>query len=299
MEIRANYILVGIFTLLVALGGVAFTLWIGSKDKGVSMTDYEILVNESVKGLSVNNDVLFTGIRVGTVSDIKISRVTPGEVRVRVTIAADTPVREDSVAQLELRGITGVSVISITGGSAQSPLMHVGEHEVGAIRYSPSTINTVMTQMPDVLASTNLMLRRIADTFSKHNTKSLTEILDSLAKVTDALAKRSDSIDETLASIEKVSKQLDQLARSVNVIVNKDVKTAAQSFSNAMKSVDSTMKSVEPGLKRFSGQGLTDARLLVAEMRNLVQTLTRVSQKIESDPRRFFFGNQVKEYKSK
>lgn len=298
MEIRANYILVGLFSLLVVLGGIGFTLWVNSRDKTDNLVDYEILVTESVKGLSVNNDVLFTGIRVGTVSAIKISKVTPGEVRVHIRIEADTPVREDSVAQLELRGITGVSVIAITGGTAQSPLVKVPPRQMGTIRYSPSTINTMMTQMPDVLASTNQMLRRIAEAFSKHNTNALTQILDSMAKVTTSLADRTDNIEAALVSLQRVSKQLEELSKNVNSIVSKDVKGAAQSFNNAMKSVETTVKNVEPGLKRFSGQGLTDVRLLVAEMRNLVQTMTRISQKMEKDPRRFIFGNQVKEYKN-
>ena len=111
MEIRANYIIVGAFTLAVLLGGFVFTLWSAKATKDIPMAYYDISFNESVKGLSVGNDVLFSGIRVGSATAIKISAVTPGAVSVRIMIDADTPVRADSEAKLELQGLTGISII--------------------------------------------------------------------------------------------------------------------------------------------------------------------------------------------
>lgn len=299
MEIRANYVMVGAFTLLMLLASGAFILWIGGKDKSTPMTEYDILFNESVKGLSVNNDVLFSGIRVGKVTDIKISRVTPGEVRVRISIGADTPVRQDSMAQLELRGITGISVISISGGTAQSPLLQVSDNGVGIIQYEPSPLSSVVAQVPDVLASANHILRRMEKVFSEENAKAVTDILASLAEVNGALAERSGTINAILLEAEKSSNEITKLIASVNNVMSTDVKTASKAMGDISKKVDSTLSVMEPGLKQFSTQGLSDMRMLMVEMRNLVHVLTRVGQKLESDPRRFLFGDSVKEYQSR
>jgi hypothetical protein len=39
--------------------------------------------------------------------------------------------------------------------------------------------------------------------------------------------------------------------------------------------------------------------MLMVELRALVHALTRAGQKLESDPRRFFFGDSVREYPNK
>ena len=80
MEVRANYIVVGVFALIMLLGGLAFTVWIAKSHQRIPMQFYDIYMEESVVGLSINNDVLFNGVLVGKVSQIKISRVEAGAV---------------------------------------------------------------------------------------------------------------------------------------------------------------------------------------------------------------------------
>jgi phospholipid/cholesterol/gamma-HCH transport system substrate-binding protein len=291
METRANYVLVGAFTLLTLFAAGVFILWIGGKGKNTAMAEYEISSNESVRGLSINSDVLFTGIRVGTVTGITISRITPGEVHIRISIAADTPVREDSVAQIEARGITGISAISISGGSAHSPLIHVPKGKVGTILFAPSTLSSVVTQVPDVLTSASSVLRGMEQMFSEENVLAVNEILTSLARTSGALADRSESINTILLEAEKSGVRLNTLLATAN--------EASAAVTGMAKRVDSTLTTMEPGLKQFSTQGLADTRMLVVEMRNLVHVFTRVGQKLESDPRRFLFGDSVQEYQNR
>lgn len=296
MEIRANYILVGLFTLAVILGAVFFALWAGSDDKNVKLTHYDISVKESVRGLSVNSDVLFIGIRVGKVQSFKISNVTPGEVKVRIAIASDTPVREDSYAQLNFNGITGGAVIAISGGTTNSPLKVVAEEGVGEIRYEPSPLSSVVEQMPDIMASASEALKQLKMIFSKENAATITAILDDVNRVSSTLAKRSKTIDEILSEAEKVTRNFDLLAANANEALVTDVKHTTRSMNRIAKRVDQTLSVMEPGLKQFSTQGLSEIHVLMVEMRNLVQSLTRLSRKMESDPRRFFFGKPVKEF---
>jgi phospholipid/cholesterol/gamma-HCH transport system substrate-binding protein len=295
MEIRANYILVGIFTIIMVLGGLGFTLWLADRDE-VVLSYYDISFDESIKGLSRNSDVLFIGIRVGRVVNIKISDVYPGEARVRVAIAADTPVREDSVAQLQIQGLTGSVVISITGGTAESPLMRVPEGAIGEITHVPSPLNSVMTQMPDIMSAANQTLHQVERMFSMENTVAINNILTSLDIITATLADRADTIDNILADTESLIKHFDLLSANANKALVTDVKSTSEAMTSIAQRLDQTLTVMEPGLKQFSTQGLADMRMLMVEMRNLVHVLTRLSQKMESDPRRFFFGSPVQEF---
>lgn len=298
MEIRANYFFVGVFTLLVLLGGVAFTLWIGTRGEGAAMAEYDIYFTESVKGLSVTNDVLFSGIRVGKVTEIKISPVTPGEVKVRVSINADTPVRDDSVARLELRGITGVSVVSISGGTAKSPLKNISGGEVGEIASETSPLTSAMNQVPDLIASVNHMTQQIEKVFSDANAAKVAEMLDSLAMISKTLSDNSESVSRLIDRSESVARNFDLLVANANEALTTDVKATTGSMSRIARRVEQTFSAMEPSLMQLSRQSLPELRMLMGEVRNLVHVLTRVSQKLESDPRRFFFGDQVKEYQN-
>ncbi|MDR2489083.1 MAG: MlaD family protein [Desulfovibrio sp.] len=299
MEIRANYILVGLFTLLVLFGGLGFTLWMAKNDKDIPTARYDIFCNESVLGLSVNSDVLFSGLRVGKVEEITISDAIPGAIRVRIVIAANTPVREDSRAEITMVGLTGVSAISISGGTAGSPLMKVSEDAVREIFYEPSPLRSVMTQMPDVLASANQLLNRMETMFSDRNAQSLTALLDSLAIVSKTVADRAEELDKLLLSAAKAAVDIEKLAYNANNTMASDITSISRSMNRIVKRVDSTLSVMEPGLKQFSRQGLADMQMLMIEMRNAIRVLTRIGQKVESDPRRFFFGEPVKEYENK
>lgn len=296
MEIRANYILVGLFTLLILLGVAGFTLWVGSQDDDIDMAEYDISFTESVKGLYVNGDVLFSGIRVGRVKRITISPVTPGAVTVRVSIAADTPVRENSFAMLDFRGITGVSIIAISGGTADSPLKDVPEGKVGIINYEPSALSAVMTQVPDLLTAATQSVYRIDKFFSRENAASVSTILSSLATVSATLADRSRTIDGILKETEELTVSLNSLAANADQALATDIRTMTKAMSRIVGRIDSTLAALEPGLKRLSTQGLADFRMLMAEMRNMVHIMTRAGHKLDSDPRRFFFGEPVQEY---
>lgn len=296
MEIRANYILVGLFTLLVLFGALAFTLWVASRDKDMAITEYDISVTESTKGLSVNSDVLFIGIRVGKVTAIRISHVTPGEVMVRIAIDADTPVREDSIAQLEIRGLTGGAVLAISGGTEDSPLKKVPEGHVGEIRYEPSPLSSAMMQMPEIMSGIHHTLKRLDRVLSPDNIRAFSSILHDINDVTAAFAERRQSLDSIVMQAEQAVRNFDRFIATANNTLATDVKSTAESMNRIARRVDHTLKVVEPGLKQFGTQGLAEMRVLMVEMRGLVQTLTRLTKRMENDPRRFFFGNTVKEF---
>ena len=123
MENRANYILVGSFVILVVLGLFGFVIWLAKIEVDREFARYTIYFYWSVSGLSTASNVLYNGITVGTVGSIRIDPQNQQRVRVVVDIATDTPVKKDSVAELQAQGITGVSLVALTGGSATSPAL--------------------------------------------------------------------------------------------------------------------------------------------------------------------------------
>lgn len=296
MEIRASYVLVGVFTLMAVVGALAFILWTAGRGGGVELVPYDINFTGHVSGLSVANDVLFNGVKVGSVKTITISPTDPGRVKVRVQIAADTPVRENSVASLEARGITGVTVVQISGGTATSPLLKPRPGEtVAVIPAQLSRLEALVAGLPAVVSDSRELIQRIAGMADDANRQALAQMLQSLDMLATRLAARADAMDTIIGNLDVTARRLANASAGLEGAMG-DVRDSTRAVGDMARRVDSLVAGVEPGVVRFSGEGLEDTRRLLAEARQLVATLDRLAHKMESDPRRFLFGNPVPEY---
>ncbi|MGB7045919.1 MAG: MCE family protein, partial [Methylocella sp.] len=61
METRANYALIGVFTLAVIAAAFGFVLWFSGAEKPGGRKTYKIIFNGSVSGLTNGGAVLFNG----------------------------------------------------------------------------------------------------------------------------------------------------------------------------------------------------------------------------------------------
>ena len=122
METRANYVLVGLFTLAVILGGFGFVYWFNAIGGSADRTTYRIVFEGSVSGLRTGASVLFNGIRVGEVTELKLDPAKPRDVVAMVSIEKAIAVRADTFVSLEFQGVTGTASIALRGGSQDAPL---------------------------------------------------------------------------------------------------------------------------------------------------------------------------------
>ena len=84
METRASYIIVGIFTLVVFIGGALAVIWMAGVKFDEESAQYDAYFKGSVTGLSPGNQVRYRGVPFGVVTGM---RVDPDNVeRVKVTI---------------------------------------------------------------------------------------------------------------------------------------------------------------------------------------------------------------------
>src|SRR5258708_36739079 len=77
METRANYVLIGLFTLAVILGGFGFVYWFNTIGPAGDRAPYRIVFEGSVSGLRTGASVLFNGIRGGEFTALRLDPATP------------------------------------------------------------------------------------------------------------------------------------------------------------------------------------------------------------------------------
>src|SRR6185312_11406832 len=123
METKANYSIIGLFTLAVIVGVFGFVYWFQNIGGSGERAYYRVVFDGSVSGLRTGGSVLFNGIRVGEVSDLKLNPDKPQQVIATVTIDKSVPVRTDTTVSLEFQGLTGIASVALTGGTAGSPIL--------------------------------------------------------------------------------------------------------------------------------------------------------------------------------
>jgi phospholipid/cholesterol/gamma-HCH transport system substrate-binding protein len=98
LESKANYVLIGAFTLVTAILLLFFGLWAAKYSSERSWTEYAVVFNEPVTGLTEGSSVQYNGISVGTVESLRLAPDDPRQVLARLKLQADTPVKVDTKA---------------------------------------------------------------------------------------------------------------------------------------------------------------------------------------------------------
>ena len=122
METDKHYFFEGLFIIGFSIAAAIFAVWLGSSGHHDDVI-YRIHFPDSVSGLTVGDPVKYRGIDVGTVKSMIIDPDNPRLVQVDVRLRKETPVKTDTRASLELKGITGVIFIELNGGDPAAKLL--------------------------------------------------------------------------------------------------------------------------------------------------------------------------------
>ena len=236
METRANYALIGAFTLAVIASAFMFVFWFSGGEKVAGKKTYRIIFTGSVSGLSRGAQVLFNGLRVGEVTSLGLMDEDPSRVAATVDIDARTPVKTDTHAQLEFTGLTGIAAIALAGGGIATTALVAGPAGESPVIYANKS------DIANLLA----------------NVQSLTTKADSILAKTDSLLGEGDgSIKQTLKNAEIFSKALADNAGGVGEFlasagdIGRALKPLTSKLDTLTGDVDLLVKAIDP--KRVAG----------------------------------------------
>jgi phospholipid/cholesterol/gamma-HCH transport system substrate-binding protein len=272
METRANYVVIGGFTLAVVAGMFAFIWWFQRLGTGETKATYEIYFDGPVSGLRRGAGVNFNGIRVGEVDSLALVPDVPRAVVAIIQVAASTPIRTDTRVSLEYQGLTGIATVALTGGDSKAPMLMESKRDNRPPRL-------VAEPAADAFqAATRLMTR--LDKLVQENEMRFSEITADLAKVSRILA---DNSKDTLLQVRTAAESINKLATDVNA-------QTTPTLDAIRKLVDNVNAQTGPTLAEYRALA-TDARNLSADARRAVSEIDRLVRTIERNPRQFLFNN--------
>ena len=210
METRANFVLIGAFTLAAVIGAFAFLMWIAGYGAGGAHRHYQVIFNGSVSGLSVGSNVLFNGLKVGEVTNLRFVKDNPGQVIADIDVTnASAPINASTKARLETTGLTGTGVVALKGGEVKGAAELTGKPPV--IPSLPTaTLADLQTKAGYVLDLANKIL--------VDNAASIHQTVENAQVFSMALAHNADRVDEALASIAGLGKTIGPLASKAQVL---------------------------------------------------------------------------------
>ncbi len=217
METRANYILIGAFTLAALIGTLAFFIFLASVKIDRRYNYYGILFDD-VSGLDSAGDVLFNGISVGSVTNLRIYEKDPSKVFTEIRVDATTPVFRDTVAQLQSQGVTGVAYISLSGGTPDSPRLRTDDGTLPIIPSERSTVQALIEDAPDVLQQAKDLLAQLQTLTGPENRALVTAILGNVAESSGRLNQAIDDFSSITGTVRDATDQITQFTGRLDAI---------------------------------------------------------------------------------
>jgi len=296
METKANYAAVGAFVLACVIGIVIAILWLVGAQYSHEFETYRTYFTGSVTGLGDGTKVRYNGIDVGRVKAVDFDPDDPKRVIATLEVNPEVKIHEDSLASIASEGLTGGTYVEIDGGSKNSPLVSRKPGErYPVINSRPSTIQQLVESAPQVVAKLNKIADSLNDVLNEQNRRAISDTLANLRDVTGVIQRHDADIDAALSNLalgsQKLNVSLDELQKTLSN-ANVAVLDADVSIKRIGKLADDSDKFV-------TGDGLAQFGQLVGDSRRLVESLTRLTNKLNRQPTQLLFGDRREGYTPK
>jgi phospholipid/cholesterol/gamma-HCH transport system substrate-binding protein len=217
METRANYAMIGLFTLAVFAGMLGFIYWFASGRSNGVKTSYRVVFTGSVSGLSRGSLVRFNGLRVGEVTLIDLVPSDPSRVMAIIEVDQKTPVKTDTRARLEYQGLTGQASIQLSGGTAQAAALTAPDGGRAVIFADRSDFQDILETAQRLGQRADSILAK-AEKLVADNEGSIGNTIRSVETFAKALADNSAGVGAFLASVGDTAQRISSLSTRLEAL---------------------------------------------------------------------------------
>ena len=194
---KKRAVIVGIFVFVGLLIFVAAVMMLGKQQKLFNKSIQVKAVFKDVNGLSIGRNILYSGVKVGTVKKISFLRTNQILVVMNIDKSAQEFLHKDITARISSEGIMGNKIVMLTGGSPNMP---------------------VIEDQDQLSVTSGLSTEEIMNTLQVNN-KSLVEITDNLKVITKGIVDGKGTLGKLLTE-DTVYKNLNTTMAGLNETVS-------------------------------------------------------------------------------
>ena len=301
METKANYVLIGAFTIAVSVFLLLFGLWAAKYSTDRNWQIYHVVFNEPVTGLTEGSLVQYNGIAVGTVETLSLAPQDPRRVVARVKVQADAPVKVDTRAKLSVTGLTGSTFIQLTGGSPEAPPL--APRDKGDI----PVILTEASALQNIADTANRLVARLDEVLSDENVERIAQTLENVEGMTGAIAGQREDLAMLIVNARRASEQLNVTVDTANQAIAGVDRELVQKLPGLVASLEATLAKMDSAaggadrilsenrtaINSFANDGLAQLGPTLGELRLLVRDLRRISDRFDNNPARYLLGRDA------
>lgn len=296
METKANYVIVGIFTIVTLCAAMFIVFLISRNGESNNMLPLEIRIPGSVTGLSEGSAVLFNGIRVGTVRKLILDKTNPNLVIARTEVNNSTPITRSTQATLGFQGLTGIAFIELKGGSLHEKNLlqsAIGMGAVARIDADPSTLNNLMATAQDIFARMSTAIDNL-EGFVRDARSPLTHTVQDMQKFSETLAKNRDKFDHIVDDAQVMMARLRTASDNINPLMSKlDALFSPSNKDGVVGQAQETLTSIRHAADAINANLRPISRSmqsLLTETQRAIRRVDRAVSDFERDPQRLIFG---------
>lgn len=301
METRANYVLIGAFTIIIAVALLLFGLWAAKYSSERTWQEYQVVFREAVTGLSVGSTVQYNGIAVGSITKLSLAPNDPRQVIARIRLEATTPVKTDTRAKLAITSLTGPSIIQLSGGTPQAPaLTSIDTREAPIIQTAPSALQNITD-------TANRIVERLDQVLSDQNVARIASTLRNLETISGDMANREEGLQALIASARDAATSLDRTLDTTNGTIQRLDQNLVKQLPPILEKLESTLARLDSAagnadailgenraaINSFASDGLGQLGPTLSELRSLIRDLRQISDRLEGNPARYLLGRDA------
>ncbi|MET0599540.1 MAG: MlaD family protein [Mesorhizobium sp.] len=284
METKANYVIVGIFTLAAILAAFGFVYWTAAIGDRGELVELRVRIPGSASGLTRGSQVMFNGVKVGDVRRVFIDVDNPAVAIADAEIDRYTPITRSTQADIGLAGLTGQANIELKGADSDEPnLLDEAEANgtVAEITANPSAVTNLLQTAQDIFKRADSVLSQL-EGFVSDSRGPLTATVQNAQKFSEALAANSDGVERFLKAVSDLSGQLGGVSAKLDGTLD-----AAEKLLNSVdrEKVASIVDSVDRFTKSL-GDSSDELQTIVADVSRTVKSVNAFSDQASATLKR-------------
>lgn len=288
-------VIVGAFVLVGILFFIGGILMIGNLHETFKSKMKVVSLFDDVGGLKKGNNIWFSGVKIGTVSNLRFYGTSQVEVSMNIETKVQQYIRKDAKVKISSDGLIGNKILVIYGGTTAAPEVQEGDTlGVEKTFTSDDMINTLQANNVNVLAITadlKIITKQLAageGTIGKLLTDDA--IYTHINAATASLQTASAKADQLVSTLSTFSSNLNKKGTLANelttdTVVFKSVKASIKQ----LQQIADTASAFVADLKKASKNPNSTVGVLLrdeqsgARIKETIKNLESSSQKLDED----------------
>lgn len=288
-------VIVGVFVIVGILFFIGGILMVGNLHDTFKNKMKVVSLFDDVGGLKKGNNIWFSGVKIGTVSNLRFYGTSQVEVSMNIETKAQQYIRKDAKVKIGSDGLIGNKILVIYGGTTAAPEVQEGDTlGVEKTFTSDDMINTLQANNVNVLAITadlKVITKKLAEgegTIGKLLTDDA--IYTHINAATASLQSASLKADQLASTLSTFSSNLNKKGTLANELTTDTLvfKSVRASIMQLQQMAD-TASSFVADLKKASKNPNSTVGVLLrdeqsgARIKQTIQNLESSSQKLDED----------------